>query len=116
MANPLISLATRAAAGVASRQLAGRIAGAQLGPIGTLATVALPFLLRRISPLGVAAMAIGAWGVGKLAGSLAGGDNVAAGGANPAAGGANLVAAGDKPRAPLVTPPPIAWSMAPDVY
>lgn len=66
MANPLARLAVRAVAAAASRQIASRVSGSQLGPIGNVAAVALPFVLRRVSPLGLAAAAIGAWGVGKL--------------------------------------------------
>ena len=71
MANPLARLAVRAAAAAASRQIASRVSGSQLGPIGNVAAVALPFVLRRVSPLGLAAAAIGAWGVGKLVQSAA---------------------------------------------
>lgn len=67
MANPIARLAVRAAAAAASRQIATRVKGADLGPIGTVATVALPFVLGRVSPLGLAAMAVGAWGVRRLA-------------------------------------------------
>ena len=67
MANPLSQLAVRAAAAAATRQIASRVSGAQLGAIGNVAAVALPFVLRRVSPFALAAMAIGAWGVGKLA-------------------------------------------------
>ncbi len=70
MANPLARLAVRVAAAAATRQLAARVKGADLGPVGNLAAVALPFALRRVSPLGLAAMALGAWGVGRLARQL----------------------------------------------
>ena len=93
MANPLTSLVVRSLAAAASRQIANRVAGAGLGPLGTAATVALPFVLRRVSPLGMAAIAVGAWGVGKLAHR------------SPRA---------EPKRAPIVTPPPIAWSSAGD--
>lgn len=98
MASPIASLAARAVAAAASRQLATRIAGAQLGPIGTVATVALPFLLRRVSPLGMAAMAVGAWGVGRLT--------------RPAA--VRVIPL--EQREPVVTPPPIAWSPPADAF
>ncbi len=100
MANPLASLATRAVAAAASRQLATRVAGAQLGPIGTVATVALPFLLRRVSPLGMVAMAVGAWGVGRLAKS----------------GPAAVPPVEPEMPQPVITPPPIAWSPAADAF
>ncbi len=102
MANPLARLAVRAAAAAASRQIAARVKGADLGPIGNVAAVALPFALRRVSPLGLAAMAVGAWGVGQLARSA------------PVA--AAPVVQPKPARAPIVTPPPIAWATAPDVY
>jgi hypothetical protein len=99
MANPLTSLVVRGVAAAASRQIASRVAGANLGPIGTAATVALPFVLRRVSPLGMVAMAVGAWGVGRLAKS----------------GLVESVLDGKEPqRQPTVTPPPIAWSAAGD--
>ncbi|MEI6485525.1 MAG: hypothetical protein WCO11_04590 [Sphingomonadales bacterium] len=96
MANPLARLAVRAVAGAASRQIAARVAGANLGPAGTLASVALPFLLRRVSPLGLAAMAVGAWGVGKLSQVRP---------ASPPSRPGPL---------PVVTPAPTAWSAPPD--
>ena len=67
MANPLTRLAVRAAAAAATRQIASRVSGSHLGAIGNVAAVALPFILRRISPFGLAAIAVGAWGVGRLA-------------------------------------------------
>ncbi|MBU6165133.1 MAG: hypothetical protein KGQ52_03260 [Alphaproteobacteria bacterium] len=105
MANPLARLAVRAAAAAASRQIAARVKGADLGPIGTVAAVALPFALRRVSPLGLAAMAVGAWGLGQLARSAA---------AAPAAAATPVPPA--PARAPIVTPPPIAWAAASDGY
>lgn len=99
MANPLARLAVRAAAGAASRQIASRVAGANLGPLGSAATIALPFLLRRVSPLGLAAMAIGAWGMGKLAKA------------------APPTPSGPTPQQqPIVTPAPTAWSAPSDGY
>ena len=67
MANPFASFAVRAVAAAASRQIASRVSGSHLGAIGNVAAVALPFVLRRVSPLGLVAMAVGAWGVGRLA-------------------------------------------------
>lgn len=100
MANPLARLAVRAVAAAATRQIAQRVSGSHLGPIGNVATVALPFVLRRVSPLGLAAVAVGAWGVGRLAKSVPAPSAVP-----PAA-----------PRAPIVTPPPIAWAAASDGF
>jgi hypothetical protein len=93
----LTRLVTRSLAGVASRQIADRVAHGGLGPIGNVAATALPFILSRVSPLGLAAVAVGAWAVGRLAQ-----DTPAEAAPQPAA------------RAPVVTPPPIAWSGAPD--
>jgi hypothetical protein len=101
MANPLARLAVRAVAAAASRQIASRVSGAQLGPIGNVAAVALPFVLRRVSPLGLAAMAVGAWGVGQLAKSA------------PAAAPAEQP---PEPRKPIITPPPIAWATPNDAF
>lgn len=106
MANPLARLAVRAVAAAATRQIAARVSGSHLGPIGNVAAVALPFVLRRVSPFSLAAMAVGAWGVGQLAKST------------PAAASpiAQPVTQPVPARAPIVTPPPIAWSSAGDVF
>jgi|GEM_PF-1520865 len=81
---------TRSLAAVATGQIAARVAHGGLGPIGNAAAVALPFVLSRVSPLGLAAVAVGAWAVGRLA--------------------QDAPAAPDPAdRAPIVTPPPIAW-------
>ncbi|MFZ4383089.1 MAG: hypothetical protein ACOYO0_14115 [Sandarakinorhabdus sp.] len=58
---------TRSLAAVATRQIAARVAHGGLGPFGNAAAVALPFVLGRVSPLGLAAVAVGAWAVGRLA-------------------------------------------------
>jgi hypothetical protein len=102
MANPLARFAVRAVAAAASRQIASRVSGSHLGPIDNVAAVALPFALRRVSPLGLAAMAVGAWGLGQLAKAA---PVEAAPEPQPEA-----------PRAPLVTPPPIAWSPPSDAF
>lgn len=100
MANPLARLAVRAVAAAASRQIAARVSGSHLGPIGNVAAVALPFVLRRVSPLGMVAMAVGAWGVGQLAKAA------------PVA-----VAPPVKPTpTPTVTPPPIPWATPNDAF
>ena len=102
MANPITRLAVRAAAAAASRQIAARVSGSHLGPVGNVAALALPFVLRRVSPLGLAAMAVGAWGVGQLAKAA------------PAA--AAPEPAPETARAPQVTPPPIAWTAPNDAF
>lgn len=93
----LTRLVTRSLAGVATRQIADRVAHGGLGPIGNVAATALPFVLGRVSPLGLAAVAVGAWAVGRLAQETP-----------PAP------AAPAPQRAPIVTPPPIAWTSTPD--
>lgn len=100
MANPLARLAVRAVAAAASRQIASRVSGSHLGPIGNVAAVALPFVLRRVSPLGLAAMAVGAWGLGQLAKSAP----------------VEVAPEPEPVREPLVTPPPIAWSPPADAF
>ncbi|WP_207789963.1 hypothetical protein, partial [Sandarakinorhabdus oryzae] len=60
------------------------------------------FMLRRVSPVTLAAIAVGAWGVGQLAKAVP----VTAEPAAPPA----------SPRAPIVTPPPLAWSAAADGF
>ena len=97
MANPLSRLAVRAMVAAATRQIASRVSGSHLGPIGNVAAVALPFVLRRVSPLGMAAMAVAAWGVCRLA-------------KTPAVPEPQPEAV----RKPIVTAPPTAWSGAPD--
>lgn len=96
MANPLARLAVRAVAAAASRQIASHVSGSHLGPIGNVAAVALPFVLRRVSPLGLAAMAVGAWGVGQLA--------------------KGAPAAAEATPTPTVTPPPIPWATPNDAF
>jgi len=66
MGIPFAGLAASAAFAAVSRQAATRIVGAQLGSKGTIAAMALPFLFRRVSPLGMVAMAAGAWAAGRL--------------------------------------------------
>lgn len=90
-------LVTRSLAAVATRQIAARVAHGGLGPIGNAAAVALPFVLSRVSPLGLAAVAVGAWAVGRLAQEVP----------EPAV-------PDPADRAPTVTPPPIAWGRAAD--
>ena len=104
MANPLARLALRAAAAAGTRQIASRVSGSHLGPIGNVAAIALPFVLSRVSPLGLAALAVGAWGVGKLARSIPESAPAPA----PTSGPTSAL------PAPLVTPPPIAWNPPPD--
>lgn len=88
---------TRSLAGVATQQIAARVAHGGLGPIGSTAAAALPFVLSRVSPLGLAAVAVGAWAVGRLTQQKPDGPPLP-----------------PMQRAPVVTPPPIAWSGAPD--
>lgn len=93
----LTRLVTRSLAGVATRQIAERVSHGGLGPLGNAAAVALPFVLSRVSPLGLAAVAVGAWAVGRLAQETP-----------------TEAAPAPEERAPVVTPPPLAWSGPPD--
>ncbi len=88
---------------IAGQQLAKRIGGSGAGPMGAAAGIALPMLLprlaRRLGPLGMAAAAVGAWGIQRAM-------------AKPAA-----IAAPPAPlpeRQPVVTPPPIPMVMPAD--
>ena len=82
---------------VAGRTLARIVGGANAGPAGAAIGMALPMVARRLGPLGMAGMAVGAWAVGHYLEQQA------------------EKAAAAAERAPLVTPPPIPMSM-PDVY
>ena len=89
----LARFVTRSLAAVATKQIAERVSHGGLGPLGSAAAVALPFVLSRVSPVGLAAVAVGAWVVGRLS-------------QEPQV----EVAPMPVKRAPVVTPPPIGWS------
>ncbi len=50
----------------AATMLARQIGGAGAGPAGTVITVALPFIIRRMGPAGMVAMAVGAWAIKRV--------------------------------------------------
>lgn len=74
----------------AGRTLAQSFGGAAAGPAGTAIGLALPFVAKRLGPVGMIGMAVGAWAIGRLMKDRA----------EKAALPAN--------RKPIVTPPPIA--------
>ncbi len=51
---------------IASGTVARRLGGAEAGAAGTIIGLALPFAARRLGPLGMVGMAIGAWAVHRL--------------------------------------------------
>lgn len=51
---------------MAGRAVAERFGGAAAGPVGMVLGAALPFVARRLGPMGMVGLAIGAWAVGKL--------------------------------------------------
>jgi hypothetical protein len=46
--------------------LARQVGGAGAGPAGTMIAVALPFIIRRMGPAGMVAMALGAWAINRI--------------------------------------------------
>jgi hypothetical protein len=46
--------------------IARQIGGVAAGPAGAALGIALPFVARRLGPMGMAAMAVGAWAVTRL--------------------------------------------------
>ncbi|PZN92331.1 MAG: hypothetical protein DCF31_16670 [Alphaproteobacteria bacterium] len=74
---------------LAGQALARTFGGAGAGPAGAALGFALPMVARRLGPLGMAGMAVGAWAINRYMQKPA-----------PAVAPAA--------RAPIVTPPPIA--------
>ena len=50
----------------AATMLARQVGGAGAGPAGTMIAVALPFIVRRMGPAGMVAMAVGAWAIKRI--------------------------------------------------
>ena len=50
----------------ATTMLARQIGGVAAGPAGALLSVALPFAARRLGPLGMVGMAVGAWAINRV--------------------------------------------------
>ena len=50
----------------AATMLARQVSGAGAGPAGTMIAVALPFIIRRMGPAGMVAMAVGAWAIKRI--------------------------------------------------
>lgn len=51
---------------VAGRALAQTIGGVAAGPAGAALGMALPFVARRLGPMGMVALAVGAWAVHRI--------------------------------------------------
>lgn len=58
----------RIVSALAGRALARTVGGAAAGPAGMVIGAALPMVARRLGPLGMAGLAVGAWAIGKAAG------------------------------------------------
>lgn len=50
----------------AGRALAQTVGGVAAGPAGAVLGMALPFVARRLGPMGMVAMAVGAWAVTRI--------------------------------------------------
>ena len=62
-----MALLGRIISAAAGRAAARQLGGVSAGPLGALAGVALPFMLRRFGPLGMIGMALGGYAVKKIA-------------------------------------------------
>ncbi len=51
---------------VAGRTLARTVGGVAAGPAGAVIGMALPFVARRLGPMGMIGMAVGAWAIGRI--------------------------------------------------
>ena len=51
---------------VAGRTLARTVGGVAAGPAGAVIGIALPFVARRLGPVGMIGVAIGAWAIGRI--------------------------------------------------
>ena len=59
-------LVTNIVTSLAGRAVGRTIGGAAAGPVGMVLGAALPFAARRLGPLGMVGLAVGAWAVGKV--------------------------------------------------
>ena len=50
----------------AGRAVAERFGGAAAGPAGMVLGAALPFVIRRLGPMGVVGVAVGAWAITRI--------------------------------------------------
>ena len=69
----------RLIATAASTMMARQVGGAAAGPAGTAIGIALPFVLRRMGPAGMVAVAVGAWAVNRIVKMQAARDTEASG-------------------------------------
>ncbi len=61
-----MAFAGRVVSAVAGRALARRFGGVAAGPAGLVLGTALPFLARRLGPMGMIGVAVGAWAVNRV--------------------------------------------------
>jgi hypothetical protein len=94
IAPTIARLAARAVAAAAGRSVARRLAAPEgrWAAAGQIAAVAVPLLVRRVSPWGMIGMAAGAWAIDRWA--------------------ARRPPAPPPTPTPIVTPPPVAWGAA----
>lgn len=61
-----MALISKLVSTMAGRAVAERFGGAAAGPAGMVLGAALPFVARRLGPMGMVGLAVGAWAVSKL--------------------------------------------------
>ncbi|MFZ4688360.1 MAG: hypothetical protein ACOYLS_03885 [Polymorphobacter sp.] len=64
-----MALIGRIVTALAGRAVARGVGDASAGPAGMVIGAALPFVAKRLGPMGMAGLAIGAWAIGKVASS-----------------------------------------------
>lgn len=57
---------TRLLGVTATSMVARQIGGVAAGPVGAVVGMALPFVARRLGPMGMVAMAVGGWAIARL--------------------------------------------------
>jgi hypothetical protein len=62
----MMALISKLVSSMAGRAVAERFGGAAAGPAGMVLGAALPFVARRLGPMGMVGLAVGAWAVGKV--------------------------------------------------
>jgi hypothetical protein len=82
----MMALISNLVSTVAVRAVAERLGGAAAGPAGMVLGAALPFVARRLGPMGMVGVAVGAWAVSKLIAARADAQNQAHPSAEPMIG------------------------------
>jgi hypothetical protein len=62
----MMALISNLVSTMAGRAVAERFGGVAAGPVGMVLGAALPFVARRLGPMGMVGLAVGAWAVSKL--------------------------------------------------